>query len=223
MFAAREKKPGLRAQKHFRRRARILRAAEQLFAGKGYDGTRMSEIAEQAGVTTPTVFNNFGSKVELLLAVMVTAHEAACARVDETRLAWRGDVAGGLCEILRVYLENMDGILSKQAWRLAEASYITMPDSEFVRLFASIDERNAAQLEAFLAQALPEHLAQPGPPELLARTIYNNWVSRYVEFIRDDDQSPEQFHGLVERDVNGLLDLVLNGAAPAARAGQPRE
>jgi len=221
MFEAREKKLGLRAQKHLRRRAGILRVAQQLFSSKGYDDTRMSEIAEQAGVTTPTVFNNFGSKVELLLAVIVTAHEAACARADETRTAWRGDVAGGVCEILRVYLENMDGILSKQAWRLAEASYITMPDSEFVRMFASIDERNAAQLEAFLAQALPDRVMRPGTPALLARTIYSTWLSRYVEFIRDDEQDPEEFQGLVVRDVNGLLALILDPSAPPARAGQP--
>jgi TetR/AcrR family transcriptional regulator, regulator of autoinduction and epiphytic fitness len=47
-------------------RRRIRAAAEELFLRDGYASTSMTAIAAAAGVSRPTVFNVFGSKVELL-------------------------------------------------------------------------------------------------------------------------------------------------------------
>jgi len=47
------------------RRARILRAAEQQFAARGYHATSMDDIAAAAGVTKPVVYDHFGSKLDL--------------------------------------------------------------------------------------------------------------------------------------------------------------
>lgn len=47
-------------------RRRIRGAAEELFLADGYAATSMAAIAAAAGVSRPTVFNTFGSKVELL-------------------------------------------------------------------------------------------------------------------------------------------------------------
>lgn len=49
------------------RREGILRAAKELFAEKGYDGTATAEIAERAGVAHGTVFHHFKTKENLLL------------------------------------------------------------------------------------------------------------------------------------------------------------
>lgn len=201
---------GLRAQKLAKRRQEILSAAEDLFLNKGFEATLMSEVANRVDVSTPTVFNYFGSKVELLLAVILKAHDAACARAAETRATWKGDAAGGVTKILQVYSEISHRILSKQAWRYAEATNISNPDSEFVRAYQAIDIRNTEQLEAFLRAALPPHLRQPETTTLLAQTLYNNWLSRFIAFIRDDRQTLEEFHALTERDVHGLLRLLLS-------------
>ena len=40
-------------------RARVLEAAETLFARKGFDGTRLREIAEDARVTVPLVCHHY--------------------------------------------------------------------------------------------------------------------------------------------------------------------
>ncbi len=45
----------------------ILRAARELFAEQGFDGTSTSEIAEKAGVAHGTVFHHFKTKENLLL------------------------------------------------------------------------------------------------------------------------------------------------------------
>ena len=48
-------------------RDRLLRAAADVFAGRGYDGTRVAEIATAAGVSNGALYSHFGSKAELLV------------------------------------------------------------------------------------------------------------------------------------------------------------
>jgi TetR/AcrR family transcriptional regulator, regulator of autoinduction and epiphytic fitness len=50
-------------------RLAILDAAERRFAGQGYVGSSVAQIAEEAGVALKTVYAVFGTKVELLRAL----------------------------------------------------------------------------------------------------------------------------------------------------------
>lgn len=49
---------------------RILDAAEQYFAQRGYEATSVVEIAEQVGIRGPAVYKHFGNKQELFEAVL---------------------------------------------------------------------------------------------------------------------------------------------------------
>ena len=49
-------------------RLRILRAAHDLFCERGYTGTRMTDVAAEAGVAVQTVYFTFHTKAELLQA-----------------------------------------------------------------------------------------------------------------------------------------------------------
>jgi AcrR family transcriptional regulator len=52
------------------RRESILAAAIPEFAAAGYERTRVSDIAAKVGVTEPVVFQNFGTKADLFVAVL---------------------------------------------------------------------------------------------------------------------------------------------------------
>jgi AcrR family transcriptional regulator len=81
-------------------RRRLLNAAAELFAERGVDGTSIDAIAERADRTSGAVYDHFGGKDGLLLALLdswvgdvgavVTAELATATTVDE-RLAvlWR--------------------------------------------------------------------------------------------------------------------------------------
>src|SRR4051794_18114114 len=49
---------------------RLLRAAADVFAARGYDGTRVADIAEGAGLSNGALYAYFGSKAELLVAAL---------------------------------------------------------------------------------------------------------------------------------------------------------
>src|SRR5580700_2247094 len=51
-------------------RERLLRAAADVFAERGYDGTRVADIAAAAGVSNGALYAHFGSKADLLVAAL---------------------------------------------------------------------------------------------------------------------------------------------------------
>ncbi len=50
-------------------REALLRAGRRLFAAKGFAGVAVSEIAEAAGISVPMIYQRFGSKAGLFVAV----------------------------------------------------------------------------------------------------------------------------------------------------------
>ena len=51
-------------------RERLLEVATRLFTEHGYEGTPVSRIVREAGVTMPVLYYHFGNKSELLGAVI---------------------------------------------------------------------------------------------------------------------------------------------------------
>lgn len=62
---------------------KILAAAGRVFAKRGFAGATVQEVADEAGMTKPTVYNHFGGKAELYVAVMDRAHGDILARMHK--------------------------------------------------------------------------------------------------------------------------------------------
>jgi AcrR family transcriptional regulator len=60
----------LRSEQAAQTRRRILDAAARLFEEQGFAGTRIDDVAGEAGVAVPTVYKVFTSKVNLLVAAV---------------------------------------------------------------------------------------------------------------------------------------------------------
>jgi AcrR family transcriptional regulator len=65
------------------RRASVLDAAIPVFATRGYEQTRMSDVAARVGVSEPVIFQNFGTKAELFAAALDRVSEQAAAHLSE--------------------------------------------------------------------------------------------------------------------------------------------
>ncbi|WP_328353177.1 TetR/AcrR family transcriptional regulator [Mycobacterium sp. NBC_00419] len=63
-------------RKYARTRRRILDATAQLLSEKGYSGTRLSDVAQQAGIQAPAIYYYFASRDDLIEEVM------ACGLAD---------------------------------------------------------------------------------------------------------------------------------------------
>ncbi|HKS44241.1 MAG TPA: TetR/AcrR family transcriptional regulator [Amycolatopsis sp.] len=52
------------------RRAQLLAAAQRVFSANGYHSAAMDEIAEQAGVSKPVLYQHFPGKLDLYIALL---------------------------------------------------------------------------------------------------------------------------------------------------------
>ncbi len=64
-----KRKRETRAEKQARTRAELIATAAEVFARRGYNGSSVEEIAEQAGYSHGAVYSNFDGKADLFLAV----------------------------------------------------------------------------------------------------------------------------------------------------------
>ena len=77
------RQPGLRERKKQRTRETIARAAQELFAERGYYATTLPDIAEAADVSTRTIFAYFPSKEDILFSDFALMREALAQALAE--------------------------------------------------------------------------------------------------------------------------------------------
>ncbi|RJQ79574.1 TetR/AcrR family transcriptional regulator [Amycolatopsis panacis] len=65
------------------RRAQLLTAAQRVFAENGYHAAAMDEIAEQAGVSKPVLYQHFPGKLDLYIALLESHVEDLVSRVQD--------------------------------------------------------------------------------------------------------------------------------------------
>src|SRR4051794_38058500 len=79
-------------------RARVLQAAGEVFAERGFAAASLDQVAAAAGFTKGAVYSNFGSKDELFLALM-TDEVARRVEVVEAALRETTDLADALAAV----------------------------------------------------------------------------------------------------------------------------
>ncbi|WP_338134815.1 TetR/AcrR family transcriptional regulator [Paenibacillus alvei] len=88
-------------------KSRLMLAAIDLMAEKGYKGVSTKEIASAAGVSEMTLFRNFGSKLNLLENAVERYHYSVeMTRIFNETVTW--DLRKDLLGISQMYHEIMD-------------------------------------------------------------------------------------------------------------------
>jgi len=129
------------------RRAQLLDIGRRLFAERGLDGTSIEEIAAQAGVSKPVVYEHFGGK-EGLYAVVVDREVERFLTMATTLLEGEDTMAKfemAAVELLRYIQSNSDGFRI-----LVRDSNPTSGSGTFASLISDI----ASQVEHLLGDVL---------------------------------------------------------------------
>ena len=99
------------------RRDEIVRAALEVIAQRGFQDTRVADIAERAGTSAPAVLYHFGSKGEILDAVVSLAEDRFYDEVEST-LAEEVAPAERLVRFLESAARDDDGEATVTMWRV---------------------------------------------------------------------------------------------------------
>jgi AcrR family transcriptional regulator len=178
---------GLRDRKKAMRREVILSSAKARFAVNGIKATTMAEIAEDVGVSTPTIFNYFGNKDGILIALI--GEGTSTARDVYRGMAPRedADFATILVDMFTHISEHTLQIASKRIWRYAEAAAIRHPGTDLAREYAVVDRELVKTLVEFFGHydiRLCSGLAvEPGQ---IAAVFFDVWSALFLDLIKDD-------------------------------------
>jgi AcrR family transcriptional regulator len=96
------------------RRALIVEAAGRLFGERGYDRTRLDDIAAAAGVTKPIVYRHFDSKRDLYLALLDRHRDDLPGFIDS--MPAQGTAEERLRAVLDTWLDYVEA--RSYAWKM---------------------------------------------------------------------------------------------------------
>ena len=188
-------------------RDRILAVARRLFVEHGFAGTSIARIAAEAGVSAPTVFAGFKSKVNLLKEAVDTAiaGDTEPRPLRDRPVLTR--IHGG---------RTFDEVVERMADGFAEVAERSYPIYAVVHGAADADP----QIAALLRELDRQRLTGAG---LLAATVADRLGTDRVDEIRDSLwvlMSPLQY-GLIVRDRGRSIGYYRNWMAHALRALLP--
>lgn len=125
---------------------KLLQAAVDLMAEKGYDGTSTKEIAQAAGVNEVTLFRHFGTKGNLLEAALQHNHYA-----DEMTKLFHDDLVGDLHADLLLISRTYHKIMNRnrKLIAIAQKGGSTLPEGIQVEA-----DRHPQQLKKLLTEYL---------------------------------------------------------------------
>ena len=154
-------------------RARLLRAAEELFATQGFLRTTTPMLAEHAGVAEGTIYRHFTGKEQLLAEVCRQAYDWAIESLD----ALEGDRVRRAPERLAQFAQ---GLIGEAARNPARVRLLTRDDPAMFLDQATLERRARFHqgLARLVAIGKGDGLVRTGPADLWAATWFA--VVRYA-------------------------------------------
>jgi AcrR family transcriptional regulator len=136
------------------RRTRILEAASQVFADRGYEGASIEEIADAAGITRPVIYDHFDSKRDLHISLLELHMEELLEFMGD-RVASEESPAGRMEAGMRAFFEFVE--THPYAWRILFRDP-TPADEEIVAAHQRVNGRVSEALVAMIgATPIAEH------------------------------------------------------------------
>ena len=209
-------KSSLRDRKKARRRDEIIAAARELFAEQGIDATTIADIAAAAEVSPPTVFNYFGSKDGILVAMITEGTKEAREKDRGKHLRPGADLTTLITELfLRVTTRTLE-VAGKRVWRYAESAAIRQPDTDLAREFENVaDALHAVVVDVLSDIVLETRSGIDCPRDYLARILIDLWMPCFIKLITARDMSPDEYETLVRTRFEPLIGLIFTDACAA--------
>jgi AcrR family transcriptional regulator len=201
------------------RRERIFNIAKRLIAEKGLEDFTISELAEEAGVTTPTIHNLFGKKSDIIKELVSNLIEQMKVATLDPPIDPIENAKFFVDNVVATFEQDTDfyraALMSAEQVRLFDPR---IPDGLFQRA-----QRVAAPRKDWYEAGF--FLGNIEPSTIMKRVHNSNrlarldWVSGYIDLnqfrhqvlegillVYASDASPE-FHVRLSEEINGLSKL----------------
>ncbi len=206
---------GLRETQKAGRRKSIVAAARRYFLERGYEATTIEAIAEAAGVSSVTIYNHYGTKGGVLLAVVRESDVILIEKIGALSGDPPKELVAAVLAFSQTIFEHAFSYLNKAIWRHVIATSVIEGGSDFGQGFAEL-ERDLARL---LAELLDIVKAQ-SPPHVdfdsrtAADALYNLHNARFIQFMSNDSAEISDLYAAVRADVVFTLEPWVAVPAP---------
>ena len=199
---------GLRALHRQTRFNQVLNVASELFASRGYEATRIEEIAESAQVAPGTVYNYFATKPNILMALAVRHVRAAFPKRRELVRNPPDDPVEAIRAFEKLLTMQALQTLNRECWRVILSAPYREPGGSAHRLsqrFQMIIKRHYIQMLATFQKR--GSIKKDVDIKLLADLITAVGTYHFSRLISSDTMTIEELRVKVEEH----LDLVFTG------------
>lgn len=196
---------GLRERKKEQTRSHIIRSAEALFTERGLQEPTVEDIAAAADVSVGTLYNYFGSKIVLQLAVFEEETAAIVGR-GESIVSNPGD--DPVAAIERLFDAYLDGFFSIDRRLLLDVFRAGFNSAEMLPSLVSLDLLILQQLGELMGGLAVRGLIRSERVEDAVLLLYSSLVTVLLFFLTVDGTEQEdiraQARRLVETAFHGL-------------------
>lgn len=196
----------LRERQKESRRRKILQAAREQLVANGFEATTIETIAEEAEVSAVTVYNYYGTKTGLLLALVSESDSILLEQMQELLKAPPDTIVETFSAFAEVIRRHALSFLTKAVWRQVIAASIIEGDSQFGRSYAQLDRELARQLTKIL-EKLRERGGVSANTDLdvLGDCLFQLQNARFLQFVSSNDMTNEAVDRYLREDIEALL------------------
>ena len=207
---------GLRDRQKQQRERRIVKAAEKLFARKGYAEVAMEDVAASAGLAVGTIYNYFPSKSALLLAIVKGETESLLARGKKILDDPPRDPVAAACAFTEIFLEDFTRD-DRRLWRELLGAAIAEPTTVGRRLFdgdAQLVSQLASLLEQYRSNGVLASEMEPLPAATVLYGVCFTWMTAYL---MNDAIGAEMVRNEIRRGTAIAMRGLFPRAAPISK------
>ncbi|WP_346897154.1 TetR/AcrR family transcriptional regulator [uncultured Roseibium sp.] len=198
--------PNLRERQKESRRRKILQATREQLRANGFEATTIETIALEAEVSAVTVYNYYGTKTGLLLALIAENDSILLERMQELLKAPPETIVETFSAFAEIIRQHALSYLTKPVWRQVIAASIIEGGSQFGRSYAQLDRELARQLTKVLEKLRERGCIGPDANlDVLGDCLFQLQNARFLQFVSSDDMTNEAVDRYLREDIEALL------------------
>lgn len=202
----------LRKQQKAQRRELIEIAAKNLFVEKGFELASIEEIAALAMVSQATVYNYYGSKDELLLAIVARGELGVVEKDSEyTYRAGSENPVDLVTEVIMSNIHDTVATLSRDLWGNVIAYIATTPDKTVAPRYIETIAGGLGRAILHVLEACQKNgsIAETVDTVYLANFLTRNERIQFLNFIYLKNMSITELGDSIRDDVTFILTPLL--------------
>jgi TetR/AcrR family transcriptional regulator len=182
---------------------KIMETAIELFSNKGYESVGVQEIVEKSGVTKPTMYHYFGSKLGLFQEILKTKSNVFLSDLKKNT-EYKGDLPLTLNNIAKLYFKFAKE--NKTYYRMLLGMSFGPPESEASKEVLKLFKQQFDLVNAMFASCVKDHGNMKGRNQAYAITfigMINNYIS--LLFYDHVELNDELLYKAVKQFMHGIF------------------